>query len=215
MEDNFERALTRLAEDGQLSGSRDREAALLALSQRYSYVYPSPAALAMLSEFGPIVEVAAGTGYWAQKLRSLGVDIVAYDQAPPDGGLVNRYHAKTGTWLPVLEGDQTVLSRHSDRTLFLCWPPLYSSLGDCLSYYQGRAVAYIGDGGLRTARLDRLEETFTKVSALPVRALDPDPEAAAALTIWRRGPAGDAGQLETRASWRRGRHAGRDGCSAV
>lgn len=177
---------------GRLDGFGDRSAALLALSQRYSYVYPSPAALAMLSKLGPIVEVGAGTGYWALKLRLLDVDIVAYDQAPPDGEAMNRYHARTETWVQVLEGDQTVLCRTPDRTLFLCWPPLYSSLGDCLSYYEGEAVAYIGDGGFRTAKLDHLEETFANVATMPVRPLDPEPEAAASLTIWRRrhGPSG-------------------------
>jgi hypothetical protein len=186
MKDNFENSLTRLDEDGRLSDFHDRETALLALSQRYSYVYPTLVAVAMMSALGPIVEVGAGTGYWAQKLHLLGVDIVAYDQAPPDGELINRYHARTVTWMPVLEGDQTVLLRYPDRTLFLCWPPLYSSLGNCLSYYVGHAVAYIADGGFRSARLDHLEETFTEVAALPVKALDPHPEAEASLTIWRR-----------------------------
>ena len=187
MEDEFEYSLLRLEEDGQLSDfSEDREAALLALSQRYSYVYPSPIALTMLSELGPLVEVAAGTGYWAEKLRQVGVDVVAYDQAPPDGEVLNRYHARKATWMPVIEGDQTVLLKHPDRTLFVCWPPLYSSLGDCLSYYEGQAVAYIGDNGFRTAKLDNLEKDFAKVAAAPVRALDPDPGAAASLSIWQR-----------------------------
>jgi hypothetical protein len=157
VEDKFEYSLQRLEKDG-LHGDfgDDREAALLALSQLYSYVYPSSIALRMLSALGPLVEVAAGTGYWAEKLRQLGVDIVAYDQAPPDGETFNRYHARRATWMPVLEGDQTMLLKHPDRTLFVCWPPLYSSLDDCLSYYDGQAVAYMGDNGFRTARIDNL-----------------------------------------------------------
>jgi hypothetical protein len=182
MKDNFGNSLTQL-EDSDIN---DREGALLALAQRYSYVYPTSETLAMLSELGPIVEVGAGTGYWANRLRLLEVDIVAYDQAPPDGEAVNRYHARTETWMPVLEGDQTVLLRHSDRALFLCWPPLYSSLGNCLSYYRGDVVAYIGDNGFRTAALDHLGETFAKVTAMPVKALDPDPDTAPSITIWKR-----------------------------
>ncbi len=64
------------------------------LAQRYAYVLPDGASLAMLAELGPLVEVGAGTGYWAQRLRVLGVDVVALDQAPPDGDTANRYHGK-------------------------------------------------------------------------------------------------------------------------
>jgi hypothetical protein len=192
MKDDFGNSLARLEEDVEVSDFRDREEALLALAQRYSYVYPTPGILAMLSELGPIVEVGAGTGYWAYRLRMLEVDVVAYDQAPPDGELVNRYHVKTETWIPVLEGDQTALLRHQDRALFLCWPPLYSSLGNCLSYYRGDVLAYIGDSGFRTAALDHLEDTFARAAVMPVKALDPDPDAAPSLSIWKRRSCGRA-----------------------
>jgi len=75
-----------------------------------------------------------------------------------------------------------------DARRFLCWPPLFSSLGDCLTYYCGDTVAYIGDGGYRTVRLDRLHEAFTKVATAPVRALDPYPGVRPQLTIWKRTP---------------------------
>jgi len=65
-------------------------------------------------------------------------------------------------------------------------PPLFSSLGDCLSYYRGDTVAYIGDDGYRTAKLDHLQETFTQVTVAAVRALQPYPGVPATLTIWKR-----------------------------
>jgi hypothetical protein len=79
-----------------------------------------------------------------------------------------------------------VLTEHGDRALFLCWPPLYSSLGDCLDSYKGNTVALIGDGGHRTARLRGLEDAFTAVSVTSVRALEPFPDAAPTLGIWKR-----------------------------
>jgi hypothetical protein len=166
----------------------DAEDALLMLAQRYAYVFPSDSALAMLASLGPLVEMGAGTGYWAYRLRSIGVDIVAFDQAPLDGERTNRYHLRNRPWTHVEQGDQSVLSDYADRNLFLCWPPLFSSLGDCLTYYRGDTVAYIGDGGHRTARLDHLHEAFTKVAMAPVRALDPYPGAQPQLTIWKRAP---------------------------
>lgn len=180
----------RLDDLGSLLGSAMEgdhpEEALTSLAQRYSYVVPDDRSLAMLAGVAPLVEIGAGTGYWASRLRALGVDIIAIDQAPPGGARVNRYHATTQTWTDVIAGDQTLLSGFSDRSLFLCWPPLFSSLGDCLRYYGGNIVAVIGDGGHRTTRLNELNDTFTRVAVSPVRPLEPSPGTTPTLSIWRR-----------------------------
>ncbi len=161
---------------------------LLMLAQHYAYAFPTDSTLALLTGLGPLAEIGAGTGYWAHRLRLTGADIVAFDQAPLDGSRTNRYHPGTRPWAHVEQGDQSVLSGCADRGLFLCWPPLFSSLGDCLTYYGGDTVACIGDGGYRTARLDRLHESFTKVAMAPVRALDASPGTCPQLTIWKRRP---------------------------
>ena len=185
-DDRFRQSL-EMIDNGYLPDSAvDAEAALLMLAQHYAYVFPDEATLQMLAGLGPLVEVGAGTGYWAHRLRSIGVDIVAFDQAPVDGERANRYHSPTRPWTRVEQGDKTVLPGYADRGLFLCWPPLFSSLGDCLTYYGGDTVACIGDCGHRTARLDHLDEAFTKVATAPVRALDPYPGVTPQLTIWKR-----------------------------
>jgi hypothetical protein len=178
--DQFSESLERLGSSPNPAADAEDEQ-LLWLAHQYAYVFPDGSALAMLAGLGPLVEIGAGTGYWAHRLRSLGVDIVAIDQAPTDGDRPNRYHPWGRPWTRVEQGDQTALSDHSDRVLFLCWAPLFSSLGDCLTYYGGDTVAYIGDGGYRTA--------FAKVAVAPVRALDPHPGVAPQLTIWKRRPA--------------------------
>jgi hypothetical protein len=187
MRDDQFSELLEMIDNGCLPDSADDpEDALLTLAQQYAYVLPSDSVLEMLAGSGPLVEIGAGTGYWAHRLRSMGVDIVAFDTAPIDGERTNRYHSGGQPWTNVEPGDQTVLSRYADRSLLLCWPPLFSSLGDCLTYYCGDTVAYIGDGGYRTARLDHLNEAFTKVATAPVRALDPYPGVRPGLTIWKR-----------------------------
>jgi hypothetical protein len=187
-DDQFSQSLELLDQGVLPDWAVDAEDAVLTLAQRYAYVFPSDSTLATLAQLGPLVEIGAGTGYWAHRLRSIGVDIVAFDQAPLDGERDNRYHLRNPPWTHVEQGDQAVLSGYADRGLFLCWPPLFSSLGDCLTYYNGDTVAYIGDGGYRTARLDGLQEAFTRVAAMPVRALDPYPGVGAQLTIWKRTP---------------------------
>jgi hypothetical protein len=52
--------------------------------QRYAFAVPTREALETISQYAPIVELGAGTGYWAWLLRRRGVDCVAYDLAPPD-----------------------------------------------------------------------------------------------------------------------------------
>lgn len=185
-DDQFSQSLEMLDNCCLPDSAVDAEDVLLMLAQHYAYVFPGNSALAMLAGLGPLVEMGAGTGYWAHRLRSIGVDIVAFDQAPLDGERANRYHSHGPPWTSVEQGDQTVLPRYADRGLFLGWPPLFSSLGECLTYYRGDTVAYIGDGGYRTARLNHLREAFTKVATAPVRALDPYPGARPRLTIWKR-----------------------------
>lgn len=164
----------------------DNDVSRLELAQRYAYVFPDAPLVTALYELGPLVEIGAGTGYWARKLRDIGADILAFDKAPPNGDVPNRYHSRAPTWTEVEPGDHTVLTAHSERALFLCWPPLFSSLGDCLEFYDGNTVACIGDGGHRTSRLRNLNSLFDVVAVYPARAVDPLPGHLATLSIWRR-----------------------------
>lgn len=159
---------------------------LTELAQRYSYVFPDAGSLRILAGLGPLVEMGAGTGYWASRLRDLGVDVLAFDQAPLGGSRQNRYHEGVAAWSEVLAGDHTELAAHGDRALFLCWPPLYSSLGECLAFYTGETVACIGDGGFRTALVSGLTTGFRRAAVHPAYPLEPDPTAPATLSVWHR-----------------------------
>jgi hypothetical protein len=158
----------------------------LQLAHRYSYVLPQPHLIALLAHYSPLVELGAGTGYWAYLLRLAGADVIAYDQAPLGGDRDNRYHPDVRPWIDVREGDATVLPAHAERTLFLCWPPAFSALWEALQFYTGDLVVYIGDHGRRTALPSHLEIDFDPVERHPVLALDPAPDAVADLTVWKR-----------------------------
>ncbi|MFZ0217100.1 MAG: hypothetical protein WAM30_14310 [Candidatus Dormiibacterota bacterium] len=58
----------------------------LRLAQRYSYVLPEPDLVDVVARYAPLVEMGAGTGYWAYRLRLIGADVLAYDQVPPRRG---------------------------------------------------------------------------------------------------------------------------------
>ena len=157
------------------AGDAERdEDSLTTLAQRYSYVFPDDRSLAALARLGPLVEMGAGTGYWAYRLRALGTDVVAFDQAPPDGARPNRYHATTPTWTEVVAGDHTILTRYSDRALLLCWPPLFSSLGEFADLLQREYRC--GDWGRRPsnrarARPERVVHTGFGVRGAGARAV--------------------------------------------
>lgn len=113
----------------------------------YSYAIPDTRALHAIAEYSPIVEIGAGTGYWASLLTQLGADIVCYDQHPPPSPK-NGWHGENKAWHPVRRGGPGKAALHSNRTLFLCWPPYAKPFAaDCLDRYRGDRVIYVGERG--------------------------------------------------------------------
>ena len=71
------------------------------------------AALSLLAARAPLVEVGAGTGYWAAALRRRGIDVLAYDLNPPatDAAEANAYHGRLPPFTEVLRGGPKVRLR--------------------------------------------------------------------------------------------------------
>lgn len=91
--------------------------------ERYSFAIPTEQAVGAIAARSPagVVEIGAGLGYWARVLGEAGVDVAAYDIAPPPSEN-NRWYAGSDPWHPVEFGDPSVVRRHPDRTLLLVWP---------------------------------------------------------------------------------------------
>lgn len=121
----------------------------------YAWGIPNSAAIQALRDLGPLLEVGAGSGYWAWMVRQAGGDVVAIDHnsyAPPH-------------WCEVLFGDVSRIKEFPDRTLFLCWPPNHSSMAsECLEVYRGQYLAWVGEqrGGVtgNDVFYGRLESDF-------------------------------------------------------
>lgn len=135
----------RLGPIGRDDPRRDR------LVHGYAYGVPTDAALDAIAAASPagVVELGAGTGYWARLLHQRGVDIVAYDTAPPETG-TNRFVDAAPAWFPVAAGDQHVIDSHADRTLLLVWPTWNETwAGDAAAAFHaagGRTLVYVGEG---------------------------------------------------------------------
>ena len=105
------------------------------LVERYAFGIPDQAAVNLIADQGkPIVEMGAGSGYWAHLLSQVGAEITAYDQHACD-----VWHAvQTGT--PELLADP----RWSDHLLLLCWP--IDDVGTrSIKAFSGDTVCYVGE----------------------------------------------------------------------
>ena len=127
---------------------------------KYAFAIADPASIAFVAEHlhPRAIEIGAGSGYWAWQLSQCGIDIVAYDIAPVDQMWEKSYFSPvdketrtrlgllTQSWYPVRQGGPEMVKKHPDRTLFLCWPVRNTSMASqCLQYYQGQHLVYIGE----------------------------------------------------------------------
>ncbi len=140
----------------------DREGLLSLLNEarpdyisRYAFSIPTIDIVEEIAACSPLVEIGAGGGYWARCLRGAGADIIAYDSRPP--GEEAPWDWREGnqwfddTWFHVQEGDETMAGRYPERTLFLCWPPIFDPMAaNALRLYRaagGKTLIFIGSRG--------------------------------------------------------------------
>ena len=117
-------------------------------TETYCFAVPDDAVLELIGAHSPLVELGAGTGYWAALLQSRGADVIAYDNgyridgesAKPGG------YWKAGPYTDVVQGDASALAAHADRTLLMVWPERNTMASDALETYSGDRVIYIGEG---------------------------------------------------------------------
>jgi hypothetical protein len=114
----------------------------------WAWAVPDEYAIDTLVGHSPLLEIGAGTGYWARLASQAGADIIAVDTEPPVAGKLGKvkWARSTGTFFPVRRGDFSVVSDYPDRTLFLCWPHGRDMLASrALSAYQGTTVVFVGE----------------------------------------------------------------------
>ncbi|CAE7569420.1 unnamed protein product, partial [Symbiodinium microadriaticum] len=164
--------------------------ALLQLIKRtshlYSYAVPSEPALRRLAAEAPLLEIGAGTGYWAYLLRRRSVVVHAYDirLARDD----NDYHGHSPAWTRVERGGPEAAANHAGSALFLCYPPPGNMALQVLNFFPGNRVLLVGEWSGDTASQkfqEKLMQTFELVDTVP---LPNWADTAAALSVWQRRP---------------------------
>mmetsp|Transcript_10233 Transcript_10233/g.28201 ORF Transcript_10233/g.28201 Transcript_10233/m.28201 type:complete len:401 (+) Transcript_10233:238-1440(+) len=101
---------------------------------RYAWAVPNDDCWAILKHFGPLVEIGCGANaYWCRQMTGRGIDVIGYDQCVQQGGRIDDKkkeqqkkhkdsHDESGEDFVVQQGGPEVLTKHPDRTLFLCYP---------------------------------------------------------------------------------------------
>jgi hypothetical protein len=128
----------------------------------YAFSVPTDEAVETIALLSPLIEIGAGTGYWAGLLAQAGADILAFDKHPPNefrsedwpddadpespDAKTNHYHGLRRVWHPVERGYPETIAKHPERNLFLSWPPMSSMAAECLARFTGPFVAFIGEG---------------------------------------------------------------------
>ena len=147
-----------LAAPRELWPALDMEERRRELASLFSWGVPNEGALQALAAHAPLVECGAGMGYWSALLRARGIDVIAYDTAPP-GKSSNAYHRFAREPWTAVEPQDSVLAarRHRDRTLFLCWPPYDDDASSyaVLRAYQGDKLVFVGEGATGSVRFHR------------------------------------------------------------
>ena len=115
-----------------------------ALCMTYAWAIPTPGDIAWIVDQldgRAVVEIGAGTGYWAWQLSQAEVDVLAFDTEPGGNDWCGevQYH-------PVHHGGPDQAAEHPARALLLCWPPYGSPMAaEALSIYAGDLVISIGE----------------------------------------------------------------------
>lgn len=90
-----------------------------------AWAVPSPGALAAVAGWAGtagVVEVGAGTGYWAALLAGMGVDVVASDASLPSAG-GNLWHPDGVMWWDLEAAPASAAFMQPARSMLVCWPP--------------------------------------------------------------------------------------------
>lgn len=141
------------------------------LVDHYSWAIPNEAALATITRYQPIIEIGAGTGYWAAMLRARGVDVLAVDSTPVESGLNHSYTQAAHSFTDIINTDETVVMNYPDRTLFICWPPDFSPMAcSALCHYTGKHFILIGesDNSGQAELHSRLEQQWQLVDSADI-----------------------------------------------
>jgi hypothetical protein len=127
-------------------------------SIKYAWAIPCDEAIQEIVKHSPIIEIGAGTGYWANLITQAGGGVAAYDVRPVN--LKNNlFHPGAQPFFDVKVGNHKKIPQHPNCTLMLCWPPCHSKLTKkCLDLYRQDTLIYIGEYNTNSSWSEDLDD---------------------------------------------------------
>lgn len=112
----------------------------------YAWAIPNDEAIYAIAALSPIVEVGAGSGYWASMLRQAGALVRAYDMP----STVQTHYTFDVRHSPISPAGPAITAHHPSATLLLVWPPMGTTY-DYIALDEhrragGHKVVYVGEG---------------------------------------------------------------------
>lgn len=89
-----------------------------AIAGHFAWAVPTDEAVSVIMKYSTrVVEIGAGSGYWAWMMRQAGIAVAAFDTDPP-----------AFTWETVARADESAVFSCPSHMLLLCWPPWHSDM---------------------------------------------------------------------------------------
>lgn len=133
---------------------------------QYGFAIPTEEAILRLKDFSPLIEMGAGTGYWAWLLRQVGANIIAYDNQ----AYLSTGYSFTKQHTEIAYGTPESILNHPGLTLFMSWPPLNDPMAEnCLDNYKGTKLIVITEDCCATPEFHaRLRKEWTLIDTIDI-----------------------------------------------
>jgi hypothetical protein len=115
--------------------------------RQYSFAILTPDTIEEIRPYGPILEVGAGTGYWAYELTRAGVSVLATDPEPlHHHGCHNPYPFQKHWCTVKKQTAASAIRKNPDMNVLTVWPEYNASwTGKMLEKYTAKHLIYVGE----------------------------------------------------------------------
>jgi methylase of polypeptide subunit release factors len=131
--------------------------------ENYAWAIPNKESINEIIMFAngeKILEIGAGLGYWAMRLKKKNIDIIATDLCD------NAWrHNKNQKHSEVLKFShlEAIESFPNAKVLFICWPPFKNEMAsEALESFRGNKLIYIGESKWGCCATDKFFDNLWK-----------------------------------------------------